>query len=502
MIYTVASTLPDVHGGRTKSLLNRIKLYNEELKVEQTILTTNYNPNYIDTIKLFQNKGIIVPNQKIVNLYDWLSGFKLFKNKKKLFLKNYKNIQPLKITNYIEKYDYEKNCVRYYDKDTGKYLLYRKYYDDKHINNNKIVKFEDYFTDEIKHKIERWEYNSRGVLHRITIYSREFNKKLIEYFYDSDQNIYCTKIYENSEKNQLISIMTYKNKVFNKSFSNEKEMFKYFFDSYFTDGDYVFNDARLLDKPLIQSNKKIKPILVFHSSHLDKGDTKGSYKWALNNPDKIYKYYVLTHHQKGDIQEVYNISDEKFAVIPHFIRTVENNNHNRKNQFVFMGRFSYEKQIEHIVESFRIYKEKGYSYDLVLYGGVQGIERNKIENLIKKYNLTNHVKIEEFTNNPQKVFHESQASLLTSKFEGFPLSLMESINQGCAAIAYDIRYGPREIIVDGENGYLVEKDNIEEFANAMMKYTESPLNNVNTKENIKYESAINNFKRLINLKNR
>lgn len=85
MIYTVASTLPDVHGGRTKSLLNRIKLYNEELKVEQTILTTNYNPNYIDTIKLFQNKGIIVPNQKIVNLYDWLSGFKLFKNKKNFF---------------------------------------------------------------------------------------------------------------------------------------------------------------------------------------------------------------------------------------------------------------------------------------------------------------------------------------------------------------------------------------------------------------------------------
>lgn len=65
MIYTVASTLPVVHGGRTKSLLNRIKLYNEELKVEQTILTTNYNPNYIDTIKLFKIKVLLYLIKKL-----------------------------------------------------------------------------------------------------------------------------------------------------------------------------------------------------------------------------------------------------------------------------------------------------------------------------------------------------------------------------------------------------------------------------------------------------
>ncbi|MGW7862067.1 hypothetical protein [Staphylococcus xylosus] len=44
MIYTVTSTLPPVHGGRTKSLLGRTKFLDEELGVPSTILTTNYNP--------------------------------------------------------------------------------------------------------------------------------------------------------------------------------------------------------------------------------------------------------------------------------------------------------------------------------------------------------------------------------------------------------------------------------------------------------------------------
>ena len=46
----------------------------------------------------------------------------------------------------------------------------------------------------------------------------------------------------------------------------------YIFSTFISDQDIVFNDARLLDKSLINSTKNIKPILVFHSSHLE-GDS-------------------------------------------------------------------------------------------------------------------------------------------------------------------------------------------------------------------------------------
>ncbi|RIO15322.1 glycosyl transferase family 1, partial [Mammaliicoccus sciuri] len=80
MIYTVTSTLPEIHGGRTKSLLERIKLYSKELNIRQTILTTNYNPHYENIYNKFINKNILNEDTVILNLYDWLSGFKLLNN--------------------------------------------------------------------------------------------------------------------------------------------------------------------------------------------------------------------------------------------------------------------------------------------------------------------------------------------------------------------------------------------------------------------------------------
>lgn len=116
---------------------------------------------------------------------------------------------------------------------------------------------------------------------------------------------------------------------------------------------------------------------------------------------------------------------------------------------------------------------------------------------MQEYNLEDFVEIHEFTSNPELAFRESLASLLTSRFEGFALTLMESINEGCPAISYDIKYGPSEIILHGENGYLIEADNIDEFAKAMVRIKEKPLKNVINKKELSYESAIINLDNLI-----
>ena len=46
---------------------------------------------------------------------------------------------------------------------------------------------------------------------------------------------------------------------------------------------------------------------------------------------------------------------------------------------------------------------------------------------------------------------------------------MESISENCPTISYDINYGPSEIIVNGENGYLIKANDIDAFAKAMIK---------------------------------
>ena len=86
-----------------------------------------------------------------------------------------------------------------------------------------------------------------------------------------------------------------------KAFKNEKDLFKYYFEHRFKQNDIVFNDARLLDKPLLNNCMNTKNVLVFHNSHIDGDNIKSSYKIALENSDKVAQYLLLTHMQKDDI---------------------------------------------------------------------------------------------------------------------------------------------------------------------------------------------------------
>ena len=77
MLYTITSTLPPIHGGRTKALLSRIQLMNKELSATNTILTTNYNADYHQVIESFISNGKLGANIKVENVYDWLADYNL-----------------------------------------------------------------------------------------------------------------------------------------------------------------------------------------------------------------------------------------------------------------------------------------------------------------------------------------------------------------------------------------------------------------------------------------
>lgn len=120
-----------------------------------------------------------------------------------------------------------------------------------------------------------------------------------------------------------------------------------------------------------------------------------------------------------------------------------------------------------------------------------------LKDLINEYALNDYVEINDYTSNPLAEFKASRASLLTSDFEGFGLTIMESIAVGCPVISYDVKYGPREIIENGQNGYLVEPNNISYFAKSMMKIVDEPLNNVKNNERLKHQTAIDNYAELL-----
>jgi len=102
---------------------------------------------------------------------------------------------------------------------------------------------------------------------------------------------------------------------------------------------------------------------------------------------------------------------------------------------------------------------------LVLLGN--GEKRVVYESMSKELGIDQFVKIEDFLNNPFPFYKNAKFTVLSSKNEGFPNVLLESLACDTPVIAFDCLSGPREIIQDCENGLLVENQNLEKLTTSM-----------------------------------
>ncbi|ARJ12181.1 glycosyltransferase [Staphylococcus lugdunensis] len=490
MLYTVTSTLPPVHGGRTKSLLKRIKFLEEKLNKSSTILTTNYNPNYKKVYDKFKQQGIITENLKIDNIYDWLADYKLLeKPKTKSLLHRGPKETAVKIPGLTSKV--KGNTVNYYQHE--QHVMTRKYY--KHSN---VMKTEELLATETKVKIQRKDYTVNGKLHRIVTYNPKNTFKLKEQYYEKKGTLYLEKHFSNDQENKLFQIIYYPKHKSRRVFNTEKEMFTYYFNHVLSDGSVVFNDARLLDRSLIQCENNIKRILVLHSNHLEHGKIRKSYGLALENSASIYKYLVLTHYQKADIQQQFNISDDKIEVIPHFQHQLLTEPSEKVDDyFCFIGRIAKEKQLDHLIHAFQQYLAKGYNSQLHIYGEDVDNQVSSLKDLTTELGICDNVVFNTHTNQPERVFQHATASLLTTQYEGFGMTIMESIHNGCPVVSYDVRYGPSELIIDGENGLLIDAGDVTAFANGIEKVRNIKREDVKLSEKFSEAAAVKNYQKLI-----
>lgn len=90
--------------------------------------------------------------------------------------------------------------------------------------------------------------------------------------------------------------------------------------------------------------------------------------------------------------------------------------------------------------------------------------------MIDNLNLNQNVFLRGYTHNINQALQSAECTLLTSIYEGFALVVQESLANGTPVIAYDIKYGPSDMIEDGKNGYLIEDGNIDQLARKIYMY--------------------------------
>jgi poly(glycerol-phosphate) alpha-glucosyltransferase len=125
---------------------------------------------------------------------------------------------------------------------------------------------------------------------------------------------------------------------------------------------------------------------------------------------------------------------------------------------VVVGRLAREKRFEHCLEALAN-TLPGYE-DVTLDVLGEGRERQALEERAAALGVQDRVSFEGYSPNAREEFRNYSFSLLTSETEGQPLVLLESMAGGCIPIAYNIDYGPGDIITDGVDGFLVEPGDI------------------------------------------
>lgn len=122
-------------------------------------------------------------------------------------------------------------------------------------------------------------------------------------------------------------------------------------------------------------------------------------------------------------------------------------------EVVFIGRFSAEKDPLEALKIFHKSELWKIDYLFKMYG--YGEQKSLLEHYILRHDLTEVVQLIEGETDPAIMLKNAKCLLLTSSIEGFGLVLLESMSWGVPTIAYDCDFGPRNIIKEGVNGYLI-----------------------------------------------
>src|SRR5690606_20164019 len=139
----------------------------------------------------------------------------------------------------------------------------------------------------------------------------------------------------------------------------------------------------------------------------------------------------------------------------------------KEDYFLCVGRLEAQKAFHYAIHAFHDVL-KDYPYVRMKIIGKGSLERD-LKKLAADLGVEGSVDFEGFKENVIPYYIKARATVLTSLYEGFPNVLLESIALGTPVLAFDCPSGPKEIVVDGVNGWLINYQDVDGLARSMRK---------------------------------
>ena len=139
-------------------------------------------------------------------------------------------------------------------------------------------------------------------------------------------------------------------------------------------------------------------------------------------------------------------------------------------KIINIGRYVDQKNQITLLKSLNYLKNKINFFAIIMGGGTL---KNQLNDYIHKNNIQNKVKLINFANNPFPYIKQSDLFILSSKYEGLPNVVLESIVLKKFVISSNCPTGPREILLNGKGGYLFPMGDYKKLAKKIVSFTKN-----------------------------
>ena len=215
-----------------------------------------------------------------------------------------------------------------------------------------------------------------------------------------------------------------------------------------------------------------KVVIHQHNKGMSKCVDRQPYKWLLPLVYKNTKVILLSWHLYEDIAKV--VKREQIFICPNGIPEISETRNiqeckNSEPRFFFLSNLIESKGVYVLLDACKILKEKGYKFICDFVGGeTTEINRAVFEYAVKEKGLDEYVVYlgPKYGNEKERYWDAADVFVQPTYEDCFPLTIVEAMQHGKPVVSTDEGAIP-DLVVDGMNGFVCERRNVDSLANAL-----------------------------------
>ena len=186
---------------------------------------------------------------------------------------------------------------------------------------------------------------------------------------------------------------------------------------------------------------------------------KRRFSYAITNfAESFYTKNVFLNQAEFD-----HYNRKNGVIIPNFFDEIKGLPElPKKNQVISLGRLTYQKGYDLLIDAWEIVDRAQTGWTLEVFGN--GEAREALEKMVAAKNLGHSLHLNPATNEINHKLSESQFYVMSSRFETFPMVLLEAMSNKLPTVSFDCPTGPASMLTPGEDGILVPNGDVQALA--------------------------------------